>query len=71
MPRKQIEDIRYPAVEGLPEDTAFVLQQSFVQIVKMRWSIECIDQRIAQSSRAIFETQEILQLLRERALNWR
>jgi len=63
MPRKQIEDIRCPAIKGLPEDTVHLLHCSVVDIVKMRRSIDSTDQAIALSSKAIFDTCELLKSL--------
>src|SRR5262245_20841243 len=63
MPRKQIEDIRCPAIKGLPEDTVHLLHYSVVDIVKMRRSIDSTDQAIALSSKAIFDTCELLKSL--------
>jgi hypothetical protein len=36
----RIEDVRCPAVKGLPDDIYHVLHHCFVQILKMRRSIE-------------------------------
>jgi len=43
--RKRIEDLRCPAVKGLPDDIYHVLHHRFVEILKMRRSIESADVR--------------------------
>ena len=58
--RKRIEDVRSPAVKGLPDDIYHVLHHSFVGIVRMRRSIESADAIIDQSREAILESWEML-----------
>jgi len=58
--RKRIEDLRIPAVKGLPDDIYHMLHHSFVDIVRMRRTIESIDALIDQSMEAILESREIL-----------
>ena len=41
--RKRIEDVRCPIVKGLPDDIYQMLHHSFVDILKMRRSIEIVD----------------------------
>ena len=62
--RKRIEDLRVPAVNGLPDDVYHMLHHSFVDIAKMRRSIESADALIDQSREAIFESREMLERLR-------
>lgn len=64
MPQKRIEDIGWPAVTSVPEDIACVLEQSMLDIVKMRQSVQSTELAIAQSLKAILETRELLQSLR-------
>jgi hypothetical protein len=58
--RKRIEDLRIPAVKGLPDDIYHMLHHSFVDIVRMRRRIESIDALIDQSMEAILESWEML-----------
>jgi len=58
--RKRIEDLRIPAVKGLPDDIYHMLHHSFVDIVRMRRTIESIDALIDQSMEAILESWEML-----------
>ena len=58
--RKRIEDLRIPAVKGLPDDIYDMLHHSFVDIVMMRRSIDRIDALIDQSMEAILESCEML-----------
>jgi len=58
--RKRIEDVRCPAVEGLPEDIYDILHHSFVDILKMRRSIEMLDTSIDASWKAVLESCEVL-----------
>jgi hypothetical protein len=44
--RKRIEDVRYPADKGLPDDIYHVLHHCFVEILKMRRSIESANARL-------------------------
>ena len=52
-PRKRVEDVRCPAVKGLPDDIYHMLHHSFVDILKMRRSIESLDVLIATSGRPL------------------
>ena len=61
--RKRIEDVRCPAVNGLPDDIYHVLHHSFVHILKMRRSIENTDAIIDRSVDAILETRQMLKRL--------
>lgn len=62
--RTRIEALRIPDVKGLPDDIYHMLHHSFVDIVKMRRSIESVDAHIDRSREAILESREILQRLR-------
>jgi hypothetical protein len=61
--RKRIEDVRAPAVNGLPDDVYHVLHHSFVDIVRMRRSIESADTHVDRSREAISESWEVLKRL--------
>jgi hypothetical protein len=50
--RKRIEDVRCPDVKGLPDDIYHILHHSFVEILKMRRSIESTDALIDTSREA-------------------
>ena len=63
--RKRIEDVRCPAVKGLPDDIYHVLHHSFVDIVKMRRSIESADGLIDTSRKAVIESRDVLKRMRE------
>jgi hypothetical protein len=58
--RKRIEDVRVPAVKGLPDDVYHLLHRSFVGIVRMRRSIEAGDVALRSSAKAIAESQALL-----------
>jgi len=58
--RKRIEDVRCPAVKGLPDDIYHILHHSFVHILKMRRSIEIDDALIASSLKAIIQSMDVL-----------
>lgn len=60
MPRKRIQDIRCPAINGVSEEVIHLLHHSVVDIVRMRRSIESADEAIARSSNAIFDGCELL-----------
>jgi hypothetical protein len=60
----RIEDLRIPAVKGLPDDLYHMLRHSFVEIARMRRSIERVDAQICQSRAAILESREMLERLR-------
>jgi len=49
--RKRIEDVRCPAVKGMPNDIYHILHHSFVGILKMRRSIESADVHIDGSTK--------------------
>jgi hypothetical protein len=61
--RKRIQDVRCPATKGLPDDTYHTLHRSFVEILKMRRSIERADAYVEQSWDAIFDTLQMLKRL--------
>ena len=59
--RKRIEDVRCPAVKGVPNDIYHILHHSFVEILKMRedkiLSLNCSELAIViLSSRQPFST---------------
>jgi hypothetical protein len=58
--RKRIEDVRCPAVKGLPNDVYHVLHQSFVDILRMRRSIESTDVLIKASRKVIRQSRDML-----------
>ena len=60
----RIEDLRIPAVKGLPDDVYHMLHHSFVDIARLRRSIERADAQICQSREAILESREMLERLR-------
>ena len=62
--RKRVEDGRCPTVRGLPDDIYPMLHHSFVDILKMRRSIESADALVEQSRGAILQSREMLQRLR-------
>ena len=62
--RKRIEDVRCPAVKGLPDNIHHMLHHSFVDILKMRRSIESADVHIEASEKAIFESCDVLKRVR-------
>ena len=62
--RKHIEDVRCPAVKGVPNDIYHILHHSFVEILKMRRSIESADALIDMSMKTIAETLDVLDRLR-------
>jgi len=61
--RKRIEDLRIPAVKGLPDDIYHMLHHSFVDILKMRRSIESADALIDQARETALESWELLKRL--------
>ena len=63
--RKRIEDVRCPAVKGLPDDVYHILHHSFVHILKMRRSIESADVHIDASVEAILESRDVLKRVRD------
>ena len=63
--RKRIEDVRCPAVKGLPDDIYHMLHHSFVGVLKMRRSIENLDRRLEASMKAIFESSDLLKRVQD------
>ena len=61
--RKQIKDLRFPNIKGLPEGDVRLLHASIVQIARMRRSIEEADQQLALSKRALEQSRELLKRL--------
>ena len=57
----RIEDLRIPAVKGLPDDVYHMLHHSFVDIARLRRSIERADAQICQSREAILASREMLE----------
>ena len=51
--RKRVEDVRCPAVKDLPDDGYDILHHSYVEILKMRRSIESADALIDMSREAV------------------
>jgi phosphoribosylcarboxyaminoimidazole (NCAIR) mutase len=64
--QNSIDSIRCPAIRGLDKDTVHMLHISLVQIVQMRRSIERAELQIRRSSRAAYESVELLRRLYER-----
>jgi hypothetical protein len=62
--RRHIEDVRCPTVKGLPDDIYHILHHSFVEILKMRRSIESANGLIDTSKVAALESREVLECLR-------
>jgi len=62
--RRRIEDVRCPTVKGLPDDIYHMLHHSYVDIVKMRKSIESLDVRIGASLKAVLESCDLLKRVR-------
>ena len=62
---KRIEDVRCPAVKGLPDDIYHILHHSFVEILMMRRSIESADAHIDTSREAILKSREALKRVRD------
>ena len=58
--RKSIEDVRCPNVKGLPDDIYHMLHHSFVEILKMRRSIESADAHIDKSTEAAKDSLDVL-----------
>jgi len=63
--RKRIEDVRCPAVKGLPDDIYHILHHSFVEILKMRRSIESADAHMDTSREAVPKSCEALKRVRD------
>ena len=62
---KCIEDVRCPTVKGLPDDIYHILHHSFVEILKMRRSIESADRFVDAPREAILESHDMLKRLRD------
>jgi len=62
--RKRIEDVRCPAVKGVPDDIYRIRHHSFVEILKMRRSIESADAHIDLSMKALADSLDVLDRLR-------
>ena len=62
--RKRIEDLRVPDCKGLPDDVYRLLHHSFVDILKMRRSIESADAHIDASVKAAGESWVMLKRVR-------
>jgi hypothetical protein len=58
--RKSIEDVRCPNVKDLPNDIYHMLHHSFVEILKMRRSIESADAHIDKSIEAATDSWDVL-----------
>ena len=61
----RIEDVRCPAVKGLLDDVYRILHHSFVDILRMRRSIESADALIDTSRKAVIESCDVLKRMRE------
>ena len=61
--RKRMEDLHVAVPKDLPDETYCVLHKSFVDIFRMRRSIEGIDALVQQSTKAILESREMLKHL--------
>jgi len=59
--RLRVEEVRCPAVKGLPEDIYHMLHHSFVDILKMRRSIEKFDALIEASVKTIHQSRDLLE----------
>jgi hypothetical protein len=55
--RKRIDDVRCPAVKDLRDDIYHILHHSFVEILKMRRSIESADAHIDTSKKAVIDAE--------------
>lgn len=63
-PQNCIDDIRCPAIKGLPRETIVMLHKSLVSIAHMRLSIESVNFQVYRSSSAVHESKELLRRLR-------
>ena len=63
--RRRIEDVRCPAVKGLPDDIYHILHHSFVDILRMRRSIESADTFIDTSRKAVIESCDVVKRVRD------
>ena len=61
--RKRIEDVRCPAVKDLPDDVYHILHHSYVEILKMRRSIEIVDALIDMSRETVNDSWDVLKRL--------
>jgi hypothetical protein len=61
----RIEDVRRPAVKGLPDDVYHILHHSFVDILRMRRSIESVDAIIDTSKKAVIESCDVLKRMQD------
>jgi hypothetical protein len=66
--RKRIEDVRCPAVKGLPDDVYHILHHSFVDILRMRSSIKSAETLIERSIQAVIESNDVLKRTRNAGL---
>jgi len=66
--RKRIEDVRCPVVNGLPNDIYHVLHHSFVEILKMRRSIESAYAHIDMSREALIDSWDVLKRTQDAGL---
>jgi hypothetical protein len=57
---KRLEELRIPAVNGLPDDIYHMLHHSFVGILKMRRSIEAANIQLEASAKAVEESRQML-----------
>jgi hypothetical protein len=62
--RKRVEDVRCPAVKGLPDDVYHILHHSYVEILKMRRSIESADVHVDMSRDAVIDSWYVLKRTR-------
>ena len=63
--RKRFEDVRCPTVKGLSDDIYHVLHHTFVEILKMRRSIESVDAHIDTSKKAVLESCDLLKRVQD------
>ena len=62
--RKRIDGLRFPNINGLPEDVVHSLHHSLVHITRMRRSIERTDNLVKRSMLAVSESCQLLKRLR-------
>ena len=62
--QKRIEDVRCPAVKGLPGDIYHILHHSYVEILKMRRSIASADAHVDTSREAVIDSWYVLKRTR-------
>jgi len=58
--RKRIEDVRCPVVKGVPNRIYRILHHSYVEILKMRRSIESADAHVDMSREAAMDSWDVL-----------